>query len=63
MRRRQVCERSDVGEAKAHKVGKSERPQLRNVTQRVAAHIVVLAGIRQRADADAIEHNPDDTIE
>ena len=36
----------------------SERPRLRDVPQRIPADVAILIGVRQRADADAIQHHP-----
>src|ERR1700675_4667052 len=35
-----------------------QRARARNVSERVAAHVAVVGGIGQLADADAIENNP-----
>ena len=53
--RREMVERLNVREAQADEIRKMQRPRARNVSKRVAPHIVIVASIRQLADADAIK--------
>jgi hypothetical protein len=44
-------------------MGQCERPGIRNVPECVAAYIAIFAGIGERADADAIQNNPNNPFE
>ena len=62
-RRRQVIERGDIRKSEAHKVRQRQRARFSDVAERVAAHVVVIRGVGQRADPHAVQHNPDDSFE
>ncbi len=57
-----MCERLDIREAEAHEIRQLQRARARDVAQRVAAHVAVIGGIGQLADAHAIEHDPDHPV-
>ena len=57
-----MIERLDVREAQAHEIRKVQRARTGDVPQRVASHVAVVGGVGQFADADAIEHDPDDAV-
>ena len=61
--RREMVERLDIGEAEADQIRNAQRTRARDVAERVAAHVAVVRGVGQFADADAIEHDPDDAVE
>ena len=63
MQRVEIRQRLDVAEAERAQVRQAQRPLPRDVAERVAAGVAVLGGIGHLADADAIEHDPDDAIE
>jgi hypothetical protein len=56
-------ERGDVGKTETNEIWDLQRAGASNVAESVAAGVAVVGGVRQRAKADRIEHNPDDAIE
>src|SRR6185437_15296802 len=60
--RRKMLERFDACEAEANEIRNLQRPRARNVAERVASHVAVVGSIRQLADSDAIEHDPNDAL-
>src|SRR5580692_6179001 len=53
----------DVGEADGNEIWYVQRARARDVADGVAADVTVLRGVRQFADAHAIENDPNDAIE
>ncbi len=62
-RRREMGQRRYVRQSEAHKARQRQRTQFSDVSERVAADVAVFAGVRQRADAHAVQHDPDDPFE
>src|SRR5215470_1352151 len=60
--RSQVCERCDAGEAEPDERGQTERARLRDMLEGAAADVAIVVGVRQGADAHAVEHYPDDAV-
>ena len=58
-----VFQRRDVGEAHSNQIRNLSGAGLRDVAERVAADVAVVGGVGQRADADAVEDDPDDAFE
>ena len=58
-----MLKRSNVGEAEAHEIREAQRSRARDVAERVAADVAVFGGVRQFADADAVENDPNDAVE
>ncbi len=62
-RSRKMGERRNIRETEAHKVRQRQRTRFSDVSQRVAAHVVVICCVRQRTDPNAVQNNPDDSFE
>src|SRR5579875_2665142 len=60
--RRQASYRPDIAQPEPSQVWKTERPLRCNVTQRIAALIAILGGIGHRANAHAVQHDPDHAL-
>lgn len=50
----------DVGQAEANEIGEMQRTRTRDMAERVAANVAVIGSVGKRADADAVEDDPDD---
>jgi hypothetical protein len=60
---REVIEGFDVREAEAHKIRQLERTRTGNMSKRVSPDVAVVGCIREFANADAVENNPDNALE
>ena len=58
-----MVERRNIGQTQPDQIWKRQRARFRDVTQRVAARVSVLACVGKRANPHAVEHNPDDSFE
>jgi len=59
----EMRERRDIRQAQAHKIIQAQRPRFRHVAERVAADVIVIGSVRQRADPHTVEYDPKDAIE
>jgi len=59
----EMRKRHDVGEAERDQRGNFERARFRDVAECGAAYVVVVGGVGESADADAVEDDPDDALE
>ena len=57
--RSEMVERFDIREAEADEIRQMQRARAGDVSERVAAYVAVVGGVREFADADAIEDDPD----
>jgi hypothetical protein len=56
-------QRGNIRKAKSQKVWQEQRAGLRNVSKRGPAHVAIISGVGQFADADAVQDDPDDAFE
>ena len=59
----EMRERRNIGQAELDEIGKRKRARFRDVSQGAAADVVVVGRVRKRADADAVQNDPDDAVE
>ena len=60
--RGELFERRDVGEAQVDEGGDAQWARFRDMAEGASAGVVVVGGIRQGADADAVQYYPDDAL-
>ncbi len=59
----EICEGLDVGEPEAAQIRQAQAAQARDVAERVTAHVAVIGGVRHGPDSQAVQHDPDHTVE
>src|ERR1700733_10797711 len=57
---RQMFEWRDVSEPHLHEHRNLKGPRLGDVSERISTDVAIVCRVRQRADADAVQHNPGD---
>ena len=58
----QISERSNIREAETQEIRDFQRARFGDMPQRAAADVAVIRRVRQFADSDAIEHDPNNSL-
>src|SRR6266478_5223265 len=61
--RRLMFQRRDVRQSEPHQIWDFQRARFRDVSKRVSARVAVLRRIRKLPDSDAIQYNPENSID